>query len=322
VPGVEAAAIGYGLPMETAAVPIFTDTDALTERPRTSASSIWAGPGFFDVLNIPILYGRAFDDRDAAGSPHVAVLTESMARAYFNDVNAVGRRFRVQTGESIEVVGIAKDTGTADLQGDLVSPTKRLFYRPYVQWNRTPNTILARSSLASTTLVGSMQRELRQLNAMLPVLSALTMERYLRQSLVTLQAAALMLAGLGAVGIALASIGLYAIVAYSVNRRTREIGIRVALGARHAQVIWSITRSVAVVLGAATLTGIGVFVLVIQSLRSSASPAPGITLYQPDVNPLVLAAIAALMGVVGIAAAYIPARRAARIDPASALRYD
>jgi predicted permease len=320
--GVESAALAYGLPMQTTGVPIFMDDEALTDRPRSTAQAIWAGPGYFDTLRIPILYGRALDDRDRADTPRVAVVSERMARAYFGEANAVGQRFRLQSGDTIEVVGIAKDTGTADLQDDLVNPGRHLFYRSFVQWNLTPDAVIARSPLPSASLVGSMQQELRRLDAALPVLSAQTMEQYLKQSLVTLQVAAVMLVGLGAVGVGLATIGLYAIVAYAVSRRTREIGIRVALGARRAQVIWAMTRPVAVVLGLGTLAGLGLSVLVIEGLRGAVTPAPGITLYQPAVQPLALLAIAMLMALVGVAAAYVPARRITAIHPASALRHE
>jgi len=154
------------------------------------------------------------------------------------------------------------------------------------------------------------------------VIAARTMAQYLEESLLAPAAAATLLASLGALGLTLAGIGLYAVVSFRVSRRAHEIGIRMALGARRAQVVWTVTSEVAVLLAVGTGIGLVVSLLATLALRAVSAPAPGVSLYRPTVDPLALAAIAAFMGVVGAAAASIPAWRAARMDPLTALRRD
>jgi ABC-type antimicrobial peptide transport system permease subunit len=258
------------------------------------------------------------------------VINETMARQYFGAVNAaafssaVGRRFRFEqdTNSWIEVIGVVQDTGTADLTGDLVDPTPQLFYRSFAQWDLSPTTVLARTSLDATGLVGAMQRELRAVNVALPVVSVKTMAQYLEDSLIAPKAVATFLGGLGAIGLCLAGIGLYAIVAFAVSRRSREIGIRMALGARSQQVVWTVTGEVAVLVGVGTGAGLTLSLLVILALRLVVVPTLGISLYRLTADPVALLSIAVFMAVVGAAAACMPARRAARMDPLVALRRD
>ena len=139
------------------------------------------------------------------------------------------------------------------------------------------------------------------------------------------RALAAFLGGLGAVGLSLAGIGLYAVIAFAVSRRSREIGIRMALGARSQQVVWNVARDVAVLIGAGTGVGMVLSVLLILAMRGFSNPAPGvgnIVIYSPTFDPLGLLAIAAFIAIVGMAAAFVPARRAARMDPLIALRRD
>jgi len=330
IPGVQAAVLARGLPMQTAGVPVVVEGAAAgRDVPSAAAGAIWAGPGYFDVLRIPILFGRAVDERDRRDTPRVAVISETMARQYFgaaDTASAVGRRFRLEHDTAanpwIEVVGVARDTGTADLQGDLVDPNPHLFYRSFAQWELQPTTVLARTALDAAALVGAMQRELRAVNATLPVISASTMGQYLDESLVTPKAIATSLGGLGALGLCLAGIGLYAVVAFAVSRRSREIGIRVALGARSQQVVWTVVREVAILVAVGTGLGLMLSLLAIMALRGVSVPTPGISVYRPTADPVALLSIAAFMAMVGVAAACVPARRAARMDPLAALRHD
>jgi predicted permease len=327
IPGVQAAVLTRGLPMQTDGAPVVVEGATATAGPNAVsrvAGAIWAGPGYFDTLRIPILFGRALDERDRHDTPRVAVISETMARQYFgtsNAASAVGRRFRLERDSDanawIEVVGVARDTRT-----DLIDPTPQLFYRSFTQWDLPPTTVLARTSLDAAGLVGAMQRELHGVNVTLPVLSAKTMAQHLEASLVAPKAAATFLGGLGALGLCLAGIGLYAVVAFAVSRRSREIGIRMALGARSQQVVWTVAREVAVLVGVGTGFGLALSLLAILALRLVTVSTPGISLYRPTADPVALLSIAAFMAMVGTAAAYVPARRAARMDPLVALRRD
>jgi ABC-type antimicrobial peptide transport system permease subunit len=319
---VQSAVLTRGLPMQVTGMQLVIEGAAAGS--TVGAGSIWAGPGYFEMLRIPILYGRAIDERDRRDTSRVAVISEAMARQYFGTANAVGRRFRFDREANgwFEVIGVARNTGTADLQGDLVDPTPQLVYRSFTQFDLPPDTVIARTSLDAVGLVGSMQREMRAADATLPVISAKTMAQYLEDSLQGSKTVTAVLGGLGALGLALAGIGLYAVVAFRVLRRSREIGIRMALGARRPQVVWTVTREVAVLVGVGTAVGLSLSLLAILALRAFSAPAPGISLYRPTADPAALFAIAAFMAAVGLAAASIPAWRAARMDPLSALRRD
>jgi len=127
---------------------------------------------------------------------------------------------------------------------------------------------------------------------------------------------------LGALGLCLAGIGLYAVIAFAVTRRSREIGIRMALGARSQEVVWTVAREVAGLVGIGTAIGLMLSVLAIVAIRLVSVQTPGISVYRPTADPMALFSIAAFMAIVGLAAAYVPARRAARMDPLVALRRD
>jgi predicted permease len=327
IPGVEAAVLTRGLPMQTTGTPPIVQDVGAAAGPvvvSTVAGAIWAGPGYFEMLRIPILHGRAFDERDRRDTPRVAVVSETMARQYFGAVNAVGRRFRFEqdTNAWIEVIGVVRDTGTSDLSGDLVDPTPQLFYRSFAQWDLAPTTVIARTSLDASGLVGAMQRELRTVDVTLPVIAAKTMAEHLEESLVAPMAVATFLGGLGALGLCLAGIGLYAVVAFAVSRRSREIGIHMALGARSQEVVWTVAREVTVLVGVGTAVGLALSLLATLALRLVSISTPGISVYRPTADPLALVSIAAFMALVGLAAAYVPARRAALMDPLVALRRD
>jgi ABC-type antimicrobial peptide transport system permease subunit len=172
-----------------------------------------------------------------------------------------------------------------------------------------------------------MQRELRAVDVSLPVMTARTMAQDLERSQAAPTAVATFLGALGGLGLVLASIGLYAVVAFAVARRSREIGIRMALGARSQQVVWSIARGVAGLIGVGTSIGLALSVLVMLTLRASSSGEANIGIgnidvYRPTIDPVALLTIAAVTAVVGVAAAFVPGRRAARMDPLVALRHE
>jgi len=317
IPGVESVALTRGLPMRMTGQRLVVDGAAGGSSRR--AGMFWAGPEFFETLQIPLIDGRTFDARDRAGTPRVAVINETMAREYFGSVNAVGRRFRMESPADswMEVVGVVRDTGA-----DLLDPVPHVFYRSFTQSDTLPTTVVARTSQAAGTLLPVMQRELRAVDAALPVISARTMAQDRQDALRGSQAIAMALGGLGMLGVVLASIGLYAVVAFVVARRSREIGIRMAIGARGPHVIWNVTRGVAGLVGAGTAVGLALTIAATLALRAAYAPAPGVSLYRPAIDPVALLAIAFFMGLVGVAAAFVPARRAALTDPLAALRQD
>jgi predicted permease len=326
VPGVESAALSSGLPMGVNSVPIVVDGAAGQTGSDVEAAVIAAGPGFFETLRMPLLFGRAFDARDRPDTPRVAVITERMARQYFGTVNAVGRRFRLANDPTswTDVIGVVPDTGTGSLANDVLDPIAPPFYSSYTQSGALPTTVIARTWGDAAALVAAMQRELRAVDVTLPVITAKTMAQHLEGSQAAPNKVATLLGLLGGLGLVLASIGLYAVVAFAITRRTREIGIRIALGARSEQVVWSIARGVAGLIGLGTGTGLFLAVLAMLALRTSSGDIGigNIAVYHPSIDPVALLAIAAVTAVVGVAATFVPGRRAARMDPLVALRHE
>jgi predicted permease len=328
IPGVESAALLRGLPMDANGVLIVADSATGETGSEVEAAMIDAGPGFFDTLRIPLLYGRVFDARDRADTPRVAVITDRMARQYFGALDAVGRRFRLQNDPSswTQVIGVVRDPGTGDFDDDILDPIAPPYYRSYTQSGAPPTTVIARTSGDATSLVAAMQRELRAVDVALPVLTAQTMAQKLEVSQAAPKAIAASLGVLGGLGLVLASIGLYAVVAFAVARRSREIGIRMALGARSQQVVWTIARGVAGLIAVGTGTGLFLSILAMLALRASSGSGDigigSISVYRPNLDPLALLAIAGVTVAVGVAAAFVPGRRAALMDPLVALRHE
>jgi ABC-type antimicrobial peptide transport system permease subunit len=191
-----------------------------------------------------------------------------------------------------------------------------------VQTNALPSTIVARTTLDASALVGAMQRELLAVDPALPVFEARTMAQQLELSLSGSRTIAEFLAVLGGLGLTLAGIGLYAVIAFAVSRRAREIGVRMALGARGRDVTWGIAGEVAALLGSGAGVGMALAVPVILAIRVFSNPTPGIAIYRPSLDPVAFLAIAGFIVVVGVVAAVGPARRAAKMDPLSALRHE
>jgi predicted permease len=327
VPGVQSAALLNGLPLRRTGMSIVVEGADGAGRPG-GASMIWAGPGFFETLRIPLRHGRVFDERDRAGTPGVAVITERMARQQFGTIDAVGRRFRNANDANawLEVIGVVSDTTAARAGGDVIDREASVYYRAYAQAGLPPTTVIARTSGDAAGLVAAMQRELRAVDVTLPVMTARTMAQDLAGEEAGPRAVATFLGALGGLGLLLASIGLYAVVAFAVARRSREIGIRMALGARSQQVVWSIARGVAALVAIGTGIGLVLSVLVMLVMRASSGSANigigNMDVYRPDIDPLALLAIAGVTAVVGVAAAFVPGRRAALMDPLVALRHE
>jgi ABC-type antimicrobial peptide transport system permease subunit len=296
-----------------------------------NVSSMSAGPGFFDVMRIPLLFGRVIDARDRRGSPPVAVITESMARQSFGDVNAVGQRFRIDVQTAwIQVVGVVRDTGSSDRGSDLTDPHPQVFFLPVEQAAPPANVngnraLVARTSGDASALVRELQRQLLAIDPSLPVLSTMTMAQRVEQSLAAPYAVAWSLGALGVLGLVLAGVGLYAVIAFAVSRRAREIGIRMALGAQSGDVVRDVARDTAGVLGAGAIVGLAFALMVILAMRTFSHVSTGVAnidIYSPSVDPLQLLIIVGFVSLVGLVAAFIPSRRAASIDPLAALRHE
>jgi putative ABC transport system permease protein len=330
LPGVANTTLAAGPPLggfsASRAIAIDGYEPAPGETPTARLS--WAGPGYFETLGIPMLHGRTFSEFDDRQLP-LAVVNEMMARRYFGTPNAVGRRFRMTeasgssepgAGQEVEVIGVIPTVRTSVL--DAPAPH---FYRSFNQARAATSTVVVRTMGPPAALLPAMQRVVREFDARLPVTSIGTMPQLVSRSLGVPRAAAGLLLGLGALGLVLASVGLYAVVAFAVSRRAREIGIRIALGAQRRQVMWVVSRDVATLLGVGLTLGVGLSWLAIQALAALAvelSKAPNLEIIAPSTDLLTFTLVGLVMAAVGLTAAFLPARRASHpADPVSALRH-
>ena len=273
------------------------------------------GNDFFETLRIPIVAGRGFGPQDTATSTKVAVINQSLARMRFPHGNPVGQRFT--TGdpakpEWIQVVGICADTRYASLRED--SPSQ--FFLPFMQQPDVGSmTYAIRTHLPAAAVVPALRQAVAQIDRDLPVEDVRTQQQQIDESMRMERALAALTAGFGLLALALACVGIYGIMAYSVADRRNEIGIRLALGAQPRQVRGMILRESTV------LAGVGIVVGVAAALgltRLVKSMLYGIQPYDP---PTMLGGVLILL-VVALAASWIPARRAARVQPMDALRHE
>jgi predicted permease len=331
LPGVEAATLATGPPVggslptrKEVAIAGYTPADGEVADSRWG----WAGPGYFETLRIPILHGRSFTAFDHRETPPVVVINETMARRYFGTPNAVGRRLRFAdrprqdpaTGTDAEVIGVVPDT-----RRSLTEESWPQFYRSFSQgpMSMSTSTVIVRTAVDPTSLLQPMQRVLRDLDVGLPG-TATTLTQHVSDSLAAGRTAGGLLAALGGLGLSLASLGLYAVVAFGVSRRTLEIGIRMSLGARSAHVTWTMARDVAQLLAVGVGLGLGLSWLGIRALGVGAvmlSEAPNVSVASPSADAGTFASVALVMVLVGLLATVFPARRAVRHDPLAALRH-
>jgi predicted permease len=268
---------------------------------------------FFDVMQIPIVTGRALTDRDDASAPKVVVINEAAARKYFPQQNAVGQHFgsSPETAGNLEIVGVLRDAKYNSVR-DPAPPT---MYVPYRQARLGSAVFEVRTAGLPASAVGAVREAVRQIDPNLPVTNVSTQleqidERFAQERLFA-QAYALF----GVLALLLASIGLFGLMSYSVSRRTNEIGIRMALGARREDVLKLVMRE------SMSLVAIGVA----SGVLIAALGARFIAALLFDVPPRDVTTMAVAIGVMAIVSAfasYLPARRASRVDPMVALRYE
>ena len=316
-PGVRSAALASGAPMlgveNLAVVPEGYRLPA--GEPAMTTRGVTVSENYFRTLDIPIQRGRGFLESDGMGAPLVAVVNEHMARHYWPQGDALGKRFHIRTadGPLVRIVGIAsrsKYLWIAEKPLDF-------FYLAFRQQPRTALTLLAESEARDASTIAPVLREVvRKIDPDMPVFDVRTMRDFYRERAVkTPDIIVQVVAGLGFMGLILAVAGLYGLVAYSVSRRTREIGIRMAIGADRGKVVRMVLRQGLRLGVAGVAAGLiaGYF-----ACRAVTSTFSFVTFDRVD--PLVLAAIALPLLAITALATWAPARRASLIDPLRALR--
>jgi len=284
-----------------------------TATENLTAIELRISPGFFATLGTPLLAGRDFTDRDGASAPKVAIVNEAFAKHFFGTVNAVGKRFGEDGPKSTldyEIVGVVKDTKYANLR----EQSRPIYYRPMHQVPSDGGMVIAiRTSSDPGPIASAVRDAVHQTDPRVTKITRISM--LIDASLASERMVAQLSAAFGGLALLVACIGIYGILAYRVARRTREIGVRIALGASRAGVEWMIVRESLALLGIGIAAGIPVALGLsryITSLLYGLTPA----------DPWTLAGALLLLALVSSFAALLPARRASRIDPMSALRCD
>ena len=271
--------------------------------------------GYFDALGVPVLAGRVFDDAvDTADSPSVAIVNEAFARRFWPDGNAVGERIRGGAVSASEIVGVVRDYKVRSLQE---APTPYLHFASSQQpsFNASATVLLARTRGDADGLAVTMQRELQQIDPDVVFWEGLTLRDNVATQLLPLRLLSAMLGTAGVVAVWLAALGLYGVIAHAVARRTREIGIRMALGAAPRDVLELVVRQGAVLVGVGAAVGAA---LAFAAARATAGVLFGID----ATDPLAWGGAVVTLAAVGALAHAVPARRAVQVAPAAALRVE
>ena len=317
IPGVTNAALAGGLPsgdIDFGGTRVALDGKTYSrdqDYPRSRAVQV--NPAFFETLQIPTRAGRTFTSGDRAGSLPVAVVSERFVKDYFPDGKAVGRRIRPGTSQSTEpwltIVGVVGDV----FMGDPENPRGPVIYRPIAQNHSRFLYVVARSSGQPMQLTTPVRTAVASLDPDIPLYWVYPLREAIARPLWFIRIFGTMFMIFGFIALFLASIGLYAVMSFSVSRRTREVGIRMALGARSGDVVRMIFRQGAMQLAGGMTVGIAVALGMSQLLQ----------MLLLDVNPrdpVIYSGVVFTLVTTGLLACLIPARRATKVDPLTALR--
>jgi putative ABC transport system permease protein len=269
-----------------------------------------ATPGYFNTMGIALKRGRLFDGHDDLDAKFVALINEAMVRKHFPGEDPIGRRL-LMGGKPMEIVGVLAD---AKLYG-LDSPIEPAVYVPHLQHPSPFMGLAIRTDGDPTGMAAAIRREILKLDPEQPISNLRTMDQVLSDSLMLRRISMLMLAIFAALALTLATVGIYGLTAYSASRRTHEIGLRVALGASRTQILrLVVARGLLTSLAGAAVGLAAAF----QLTRMLSGMLYGVT----PTDPLIFVGVPVLLVAVSMAASYLPARKAMRIDPLTALRYE
>ena len=312
LPGIQSAALANSLPL---GLDQSTTTIERNDRPepkpteKHSANYYMVDPNYFRTMQTRLVGGRDFDRHDREGTPLVCIVNEALAHQLFPHENAVGKRLRGWGNGPTEIIGIAEDGKYVSLNDQ----NKPVVFWPILQHYNATTMVVARSALPSDQVVRMLQQAVHDLDPTLPFYQAGSLDDHLRLPLLPARLAASMLGAFGLLAIVLAATGVYGVMAYAVSRRRREIGIRIAIGATRPQVMALVLRRTAILLSiGASLGALAAFAVggLLSPVLYGVSPK--------DPAAFLLAAL--LIAAVALTAAWLPALRAARIEPSSALR--
>jgi predicted permease len=316
LPGVRSAAYADHLPL---ALEVHVSRAEIEGRPRpraednpeTDRSAV--GPGYFTTLGIPVVQGRAFDEHDGPAAEPVAMVNETAAKRFWPGEPAVGKRLRVFGEERAwrRVVGVARNGKYRTLGED----PRSFVYTSTEQGNTLQRVLVVAGDVDEKTLLAQVRHEIDAVDPNVPIFSTGTMSEHLSVMLFPARMGAVLLAAFGALGLILASVGLYGVVAASVSRRTREIGIRMAIGAERGTVLRLVVKEGMILTAIGLAAGLGISLAALRVLR-------GLLYGIAPSDPVTFLAVALLLAMVALVANLIPAVRATEVDPLVALRYE
>lgn len=317
-PGVEAAAVSSALPLGGGGfylgrVFLIEGHPEPPGGPDTPANWNVISPGYFDATGIRLIRGRAFDERDTTESNKVIIINETMARRMFGDEDPLGKRIRSWRDENLlrEIVGIVQDVRYFGQEDDL----RGLVYVPHTQNSWRSLTLTARVVNNPDSFVGVIRDQIWSVDKDLAIASTKSMNRILDESVASRRFNTLLLVIFAFVALILSVVGIYSVLSYTVAQRAHEVGIRMALGAETGDVIRLILAQGLKLTLIGVIAGLGAAFALMRVMSS--------LLYEVSAtDPLTFASVAMLLVAVALAACYIPARRATKVDPISALRYE
>ena len=314
VPGVISASVSTHTPLNgsTWSEPAVPKGQVIPE--RDNAYFIGAGPGFFETLRTPLLSGREFTERDSANDPAVAVINEAYARRYFPNQNPVGQQlsaFVRGEREDLEIVGLVSNSKLAGLRA---APPPTVYVSYFQLTGNFPTTLDIRAGGSLPQVAAAIQKELQPKLPDAPV-EVRAFSEQVNAAMVQERMMATLASGFGALALMLACLGLYGLLDYTVARRTKEMGIRMALGARPGRLIRMVVR------GAAQLVVLGI-ALGLPAAWAASQWVKSMLFGLTPADPATIAGSALLLAIAALLAAYVPARRAAKVDPMVALRWE
>jgi predicted permease len=285
-------------------------------------------PDYFRTMGVPFIAGRDFDQRDAVVIPppdpnapgastfRVAIVNESFAKHYYGNASPIGRRIGFGgdpgTPTPIEIIGIVKDAKYTGVRDDI---PRQVFFAYQQMDDAGSASVYVRSAQDPAAAFAAVRRTVREMDSNIPIYNLRTLARQIERSLLTERIVATLSTAFGVLATLLAVIGLYGLMAYTASRRTREIGLRMALGAVSGDVVWLVMREVIVLVGVGVTLGI--------AAAWGLSRLIGNQLYGVSPNdPMTMVAAACGLTIIALVAGYIPASRAARVSPVTALRYE